>query len=134
MPYIAAYLGAAVVFCLMDFIWLTLIAKSFYQSQMGALMAVDVRIVPAIIFYVLYLAGLVLFAISPALREQNWLMAVGLGLALGLVAYGSYDLTNMATLKGWSLSLTLVDIAWGAFVSAVSALAGFYVARIFAGH
>ena len=97
-------------------------------------MAVDVRIVPAIIFYVLYLAGLVLFAISPALREQNWLMAVGLGLALGLVAYGSYDLTNMATLKGWSLSLTLVDIAWGAFVSAVSALAGFYAARIFAGH
>ncbi len=134
MPYIAAYLGAAVVFCVMDFIWLTLIAKSFYQSQMGALMAVDVRIVPAIIFYVLYLAGLVLFAISPALREQNWLMAVGLGLALGLVAYGSYDLTNMATLKGWSLSLTLVDIAWGAFVSAVSALAGFYAARIFAGH
>ena len=134
MPYIAAYLGAAVVFCVMDFIWLTLIAKSLYQSQMGALMAVDVRIVPAIIFYVLYLAGLVLFAISPALREQNWLMAVGLGLALGLVAYGSYDLTNMATLKGWSLSLTLVDIAWGAFVSAVSALAGFYAARIFAGH
>ncbi|MGV8834915.1 DUF2177 family protein [Cellvibrio sp.] len=134
MPYIAAYLGAAVVFCVMDFVWLTLIAKSFYQSHMGELMSVEVRIVPAIIFYVLYLAGLVLFAISPALREQNWLMAVGLGLGLGVIAYGSYDLTNMATLKGWSLSLTLVDIAWGAFVSAVSALAGFYAARIFAGH
>ena len=134
MPYIAAYLGAAVVFCVMDFIWLTLIAKSFYQSHMGALMAVEIRIVPAIIFYVLYLAGLVLFAISPALHEQNWLMAVGLGVGLGVIAYGSYDLTNMATLKGWSLSLTLVDMAWGAFVSAVSALAGFYAARIFAGH
>lgn len=134
MPYIAAYVGAAVVFCVLDFIWLTLVAKGFYQTQMGELMAVQVRMVPAIIFYVLYLAGLVLFAISPALREQNWLMAVGLGLALGVIAYGSYDLTNMATLKGWSLSLTLVDIAWGAFVSAVSALAGFYAARIFAGH
>lgn len=134
MPYIAAYLGAAVVFCVLDFIWLTLVAKGFYQSQMGELMAVQVRMVPAIIFYVLYLAGLVLFAISPALREQNWLMAVSLGLALGVIAYGSYDLTNMATLKGWSLSLTLVDIAWGAFVSAVSALAGFYAARIFAGN
>lgn len=134
MPYIAAYLGAAVVFCVMDFIWLTLIAKSFYQSHMGELMAVEVRMGPAIIFYALYLAGLVLFAISPALREQNWLMAVGLGLALGVIAYGSYDLTNMATLKGWSMSLTLVDIAWGAFISAVSALAGFYAARIFAGN
>lgn len=134
MPYIAAYLGAAVIFCVMDLVWLTLIAKSFYQSHMGELMAVEVRIVPAIIFYVLYLAGLVLFAISPALREQNWLMAVGMGLGLGVIAYGSYDLTNMATLKGWSLSLTLVDMAWGAFVSAVSALAGFYAARIFAGH
>jgi uncharacterized membrane protein len=101
---------------------------------MGELMAVEIRIVPAIIFYMLYLAGLVLFAISPALREQNWLMAVGLGLGLGVIAYGSYDLTNMATLKGWSLSLTLVDMAWGAFVSAISALAGFYAARIFAGH
>ncbi|MDR7089392.1 MULTISPECIES: DUF2177 family protein [Cellvibrio] len=134
MPYIAAYLGAAVVFCVMDFVWLTLIAKSFYQSHMGELMAVEIRIVPAIIFYMLYLAGLVLFAISPALREQNWLMAVGLGLGLGVIAYGSYDLTNMATLKGWSLSLTLVDMAWGAFVSAISALAGFYAARIFAGY
>lgn len=134
MPYVAAYLGAAVVFCVMDFIWLTLIAKNFYQSHMGERMAVEVRIAPAIIFYILYLAGLVLFAISPAMREQNWLMAVGLGLALGVIAYGSYDLTNMATLKGWSLSLTLVDIAWGAFVTAVSALAGFYAARIFAGH
>lgn len=134
MPYIAAYFAAAVVFCVMDFIWLTLVAKNFYQSHMGELMAVEVRIVPAIIFYVLYLAGLVLFAISPALREQNWLMAVGLGLALGVIAYGSYDLTNMATLRDWSLSLTLVDIAWGAFISAVSALAGFYAARMFAGH
>lgn len=134
MTYIAAYLGAALVFCLMDFIWLTLVAKNFYQSQMGELMAVEVKIVPAIIFYVVYLAGLVLFAISPALREQNWLMALGLGLALGVIAYGSYDLTNMATLKGWSLSLTLVDMAWGAFISAVSALAGFYAARVFAGH
>jgi uncharacterized membrane protein len=134
MTYIAAYLGAALVFCVMDFIWLTLVAKNFYQSQMGELMAVEVKIVPAIIFYVVYLAGLVLFAISPALREQNWLMAVGLGLVLGVIAYGSYDLTNMATLKGWSLSLTLVDMAWGAFISAVSALAGFYAARVFAGY
>lgn len=133
MPYIVAYIGAAVVFCVLDFLWLGYIAKHFYQSQMGELMAVEVRIVPAIIFYVLYIAGLVLFAISPAMRESNWLLAVGLGAALGVIAYGSYDLTNLATLKGWSLSLTLVDMAWGALVSAVAAFGGFYAARIFAG-
>lgn len=134
MPYVAAYIGAAVVFCVMDFIWLTIIAKNFYQIHMGDLMALEIKIVPAIIFYIIYLAGLVLFAISPALREQNWLVAMGLGLLLGIIAYASYDLTNLATLKGWSVSLTVVDIAWGAFVSAVSAVAGFYAARIFAGN
>lgn len=134
MRYVAAYFGAAIVFCVMDFIWLTKVAKGFYQSHMGELMAVEVKMVPAIIFYLLYLAGLVLFAISPALRSESWLMAAGLGLLLGIVAYASYDLTNMATLKDWSLTLTLVDIAWGACVSAVSAVAGFYAARLFAGH
>jgi uncharacterized membrane protein len=134
MRYVAAYCGAAIVFCVMDFIWLTKVANNFYRSHMGGLMAVEVKMVPAIIFYLLYLAGLVIFAISPALREQSWLLAVGLGLLLGIVAYASYDLTNMATLKGWSITLTLVDIAWGAFVSAVSAVAGFYVARLFSGN
>lgn len=134
MSYIAAYLGAAIVFCVLDYIWLTIVAKDFYQTHMGELMAVEIRMVPAVIFYVLYLAGLVVFAISPALREQSWLLAAGLGLGLGIIAYASYDLTNMATLKGWSISLTLVDIAWGAFVSAVSAVAGFYAAKMFAGN
>lgn len=134
MPYLAAYVGAAVVFCVMDFIWLTIIAKSFYQTHMGALMVVHIKMIPAILFYVVYLAGLVLFAISPAMREENWLVAAGLGLFLGVIAYGSYDLTNMATLKGWSITLTLVDIAWGACVSALSAVAGFYASRIFTGN
>lgn len=134
MTYIAAYVGAALVFCILDFFWLTIIAKNFYRTHMGELMAVEIKMIPAVVFYVLYLAGLVIFAISPALREQNWLIAAGLGLALGVVAYASYDLTNMATLKGWSISLTLVDIAWGAFVSAASAVAGFYAARVFAGN
>jgi len=134
MPYVAAYLGAAIVFCVMDFIWLTIVAKDFYKTHMGELMAVEVKMVPAVTFYVLYLAGLVVFAISPALREQNWMVAAGLGLLLGIIVYASYDLTNMATLKTWSITLTLVDIAWGACVSAISAVAGFYAARVFAGN
>lgn len=133
MRYVAAYFGAAITFCVMDFIWLTKVAKNFYQSHMGELMTADVKMVPAIIFYLLYLVGVVVFAVSPALREQSWMLAAGLGLLLGIVAYASYDLTNMATLKDWSITLTLVDIAWGAVVTAVSAVAGFYAARVFSG-
>lgn len=134
MRYVAAYCGAALVFCVMDFIWLTKVAKNFYQSHMGELMTTEVKMVPAIIFYLVYLVGVVVFAISPALRAQNAMLAAGLGLLLGVVAYGSYDLTNMATLKGWSITLTLVDIAWGAVITATSAVAGFYAARIFYGY
>lgn len=134
MSYVAAYIGALIVFCVLDYIWLTIVAKDFYQMQMGELMAIQVKMIPAVIFYLLYLIGLVIFAISPALKEQSWTLAVSLGLLLGLIAYASYDLTNMATLKEWSISLTLVDIAWGAFVSAMAAVAGFYAARIFAGN
>lgn len=134
MSYLAAYLGSLIVFCILDYVWLTIIAKDFYQTQMGDLMSIQVKMIPAVIFYLLYLVGLAIFAISPALREQNWLMAVSFGLLLGLIAYASYDLTNMATLKEWSISLTLVDIAWGAFVSGVSAAAGFFAARIFSGN
>ena len=133
MRYVAAYCGAAITFCVMDFIWLTKVAKNFYQSHMGELMTADVKMLPAIIFYLLYLVGVVVFAVSPALREQSWMLAAGLGLLLGIVAYASYDLTNMATLKDWSITLTLVDIAWGAVVTAVSAVAGFYAARVFSG-
>lgn len=102
--------------------------------QMGDLMAIQVKMIPAVIFYLLYLLGLVVFAISPALKEQSWVVAMSLGLLLGLIAYASYDLTNMATLKEWSISLTVVDIAWGAFVSAMAAVAGFFAARIFVGN
>lgn len=101
---------------------------------MGDLMVVEVKMVPAVFFYILYLVGLVIFAISPVLREQNWLVAAGVGLLLGILVYASYDLTNIIMLKGWSLSLTLADIVWGTFVSVISVLAGFYAATVFTGN
>lgn len=129
IAYILAYLSAALVFCLMDFIWLTLVAKNFYQSRMGFLMLEEVKYSVAAAFYILYLLGLLVFAIIPALRQQSWLVAAGLSAFLGLIAYASYDLTNLATLKGWSVSLTLVDILWGVFVSTCAGTAGFFAAR-----
>lgn len=128
--YIASYIGAAVIFCLMDFLWLSLLAKNFYQTRIGALMLVEPKFAPAIAFYVLYLLGLFVFAILPGARAQSFLVAMSLGALLGLIAYASYDLTNLATLKGWSLSLSLVDIAWGILVSAVSATTGYLVLHV----
>lgn len=128
--YTIAYLAAAIVFCLMDFVWLTIVAKNFYQSRMGFLMLDEIKFSAAAAFYLLYLVGLLVFAIMPALRAQNWLLALGLSAFLGLIAYASYDLTNLSTLKGWSLSLSLVDMAWGSIVSACAGTAGFFAARI----
>ncbi len=129
--YIAGYISAAVVFCLMDLLWLAVLAKSFYQTRIGSLMLVEPKVAPAVVFYFLYLLGLFIFAIIPGVRAQNILVASGLGALLGLIAYATYDLTNLATLKGWSLSLSLIDIAWGILVSAVSAAVGYLVVNMF---
>lgn len=129
--YIAGYVASAIIFCLMDFVWLGLLAKNFYHNRIGPLMLDEPKIAPAVAFYTVYLLGLFVFAIIPALRAQNLIMATGLGALLGLIAYASYDLTNLATLKGWSLSLTLVDIAWGIVISAVASTAGFLVVSMF---
>jgi|SRR3954469_5973468 len=130
--YIVGYFGAAVVFCLMDFVWLGFIAKNFYRSRMGSLMLAEPKLIPAAAFYILYLLGLLVFAILPAARAQNFLIAASLGALVGLIAYSCYDLTNLATLKGWSTSLSLVDIAWGIIVSASASAAGYWVIKILA--
>jgi uncharacterized membrane protein len=129
--YIIAYIGALVIFCAMDFIWLAVVAKKIYQIHMGALMLTEPNWVAAAIFYLLYILGLLVFAVIPALRSQSFIMALNLGAFLGLIAYGSYDLTNLATLKGWSLTLSVIDISWGIVVSAVASSAGFMAVRFF---
>ena len=130
--YILAYIGALLAFCAMDFLWLTIVAKSFYQKNMGMLMLAEPNLVPAAFFYLLYILGLLVFAVIPAIRSQSFIMALSLGAFLGLIAYASYDLTNLATLKGWTVILSTVDIGWGIVVSAVASGAGFMAARIFA--
>ena len=129
MTYVVAYGAAALVFCLLDYLWLAIIAKDFYKSQFGTLMAAEPNWGAAAAFYILYLVGLIFFAVSPAVREQNWLLALGLSAFLGLLAYASYDLTNLATLKGWTLTLTLVDITWGVVVSSAAGTAAYFAAR-----
>jgi uncharacterized membrane protein len=116
-----AYAATAVVFLVLDAIWLTVMADRLYRPAMGAIMLERFSLAPAAIFYLLYIAGVIVFAVSPAMATGRWTTALGYGAMLGLMAYATYDLTNQATLKDWSWTVTIADLCWGTFVTAVSA-------------
>jgi uncharacterized membrane protein len=126
MKYLAVYLATLIVFVAADFIWLGRMGDSFYRPAMGGMALDGFRLGPAVVFYLLFAFGVVHFAVSPAL---DWRQAAMNGLLLGLISYGVYDLTNQATLKSWPLALTLVDMAWGAFLTGLAATAGYFAGR-----
>lgn len=119
-----AYAGAAVVFLLADLVWLGTIAKDLYRAQIGHLLAAEFRMGPAAIFYLMYLGGVVYFAVMPALASGRWQDAVLPGALLGFLAYGTYDFTNWAVMRDWPASLTFIDLAWGTVLTAAAATAG----------
>lgn len=116
-----AYGLTALVFLALDAVWLGTMVGSFYRPRMAGLLLERPRLDAAVIFYALYIAGVIVFAVLPALDQGGWRRALGLGAMLGLVAYGTYDLTNLATLRGWSVAVTALDLVWGAFVTGVAA-------------
>ena len=122
-----AYAGTALVFFGLDFVWLTNMASGFYRSRIGELLLAQPKLGVAGLFYLVYVAGLVHFAVLPAMRAGSWVTALMKGALLGLVAYGTYDMTNLSTLKNWSVSVTIVDLAWGVALSAVAATCGYLV-------
>ncbi len=125
---IKLYLIAVPLFFAIDMLWLGLIAKSFYFNQIGALMKTDTNWTAAIIFYLLFIAGLVLFVIAPAVEKNSWTHALVFGALFGFIAYATYDLTNLATLKGWPLMVSLVDMAWGAVLAASVSSVTYWIA------
>lgn len=125
MRYAVAYLVTVVVFLGLDAIWLTQVALGMYRREIGALLLAQPNLLVAGLFYLLFVAGIVILAVAPALNGGSWAHALLMGAVLGLVAYGTYDITNLSTLKGWSLSVTLADLAWGTALSAISATAGY---------
>ena len=124
-----AYVSTAVVFLALDAVWLGTMAYRLYRPAIGHLMADRFSLAPAVLFYLLYVAGAVVFAVMPALASGRWTTALGLGALLGLLAYATYDLTNQATLSVWATKLTVLDIAWGTVLTAASATGGFFAAR-----
>jgi uncharacterized membrane protein len=129
MTYAAAYVGALIVFGIIDAIWLSWAVPRLYEPMFGDALADPVRILPAAIFYFSFPVGMVIFSISPALRENSATMALVLGALLGALAYGTYDLTNHATLKFFTASMAAVDIAYGTVTIALSSLGGYFAAR-----
>jgi uncharacterized membrane protein len=121
--FFVAYVATAVALLALDAVWLTLMADIFYRPAIGHLMAQRFALLPALAFYVIYIAGVVLFAVAPGLAARRWKVAFARGALLGLIAYATYDLTNQATLIRWPWRVTLADLAWGMFLTAVAASA-----------
>lgn len=126
---IKAYLGTLVAFLALDAVWLGVIARNSYSKWIGHLMR-DSPFWPAAgAFYLLYIAGIVFLAVQPGLEAASWKTAAVRGAVLGLIAYGTYDFTNYATLKDWPFTMVLVDLVWGTFLTGMAAAAGYLVAR-----
>ncbi|KPK81255.1 MAG: hypothetical protein AMS25_07175 [Gemmatimonas sp. SM23_52] len=122
------YAVSLVSFLVLDFAWLGLVARGFYRQQLGHLLSPDVRWAPAILFYLLFVAAVVVFVVVPAVERGSLLRAVLLGGFFGLVAYATYDLTNLATMKGFPTLVAAVDMTWGCVLSAVVAAVGYVFA------
>jgi uncharacterized membrane protein len=132
--YLVAYLVTLIAMVSIDAVWLSTMADRLYRPVMGDMLAPEFRLVPAIVFYLIYPAGLVFLAVRPALRQGALSAAILSGAVLGFTAYATYDLTNQATLIRWSTVLTIADLCWGTFLSAVASGAGYWItARLFVG-
>lgn len=116
--FIKLFLIALPVFFVIDMLWLILVAKKFYNEQIGFLMNPDINWPAAILFYLLFIAALVTFVIGPAVEKHSWTHALVFGAFFGLVTYATYDLTNLATIKDWPVLVTVVDLVWGSVLAA----------------
>ncbi|SDP69764.1 DUF2177 family protein [Phyllobacterium sp. OV277] len=121
LKYALAYISTAIVFFIFDFIWLSTMATNFYRARIPDIIATDVNYVAGLLFYLIFVAGIVIFAVGPALESGRLITASMYGALLGFIAYGTYDLTNQATLKQWSTAVTVVDMAWGTMASSAAA-------------
>jgi uncharacterized membrane protein len=129
MTYVTAYIVSLVVFLGVDFVWLSTMGAALYRATLGDLLAPTVRFPPAIVFYLAYPIGIVVFAVLPALAADSWMRGAALGLLFGALAYATYDLTNFATLRTWSLQITVLDIIYGAVATGAAAVVAYFAVK-----
>jgi uncharacterized membrane protein len=118
LVFLKLYVIAFVFFFAIDLLWLGIVAKDIYQRYIGHLLKPDVNWVAAILFYLLFIGGLVFFVLMPAVDSGSWVKALYLGALFGFITYATYDLTNLATLKDWPIQITIIDLIWGTFLGA----------------
>jgi uncharacterized membrane protein len=126
--FIKLFAIALPIFIAMDLFWLGVVAKDFYEAQIGTLLKANVNWAAAIVFYLVFIAGLVLFVITPAMEKGSWTHALLFGALFGFVCYATYDLTNLAVAKDWPLLVTIVDMVWGAIIATTVSTIAFLVA------
>lgn len=127
-----AYIATLVSFLAIDAIWLGAVARKFYQQQLGDLMLPSPNFAVAAVFYLFFAAAIVVLAVRPGLEAGSPWTAAGYGAVLGLAAYGTYDITNLSTLKNWPIPLSIVDMIWGAVITAIASVSGYAATRHFA--
>lgn len=129
MDYIKMYLITLIVFLGIDLIWLGLIAKNLYSQQLGFIMKENVNWIAAVIFYLIFIVGIVFFVVNPAIIKDNWKYALFAGMLFGFITYATYDLTNLATLKNWPLKITIIDLIWGTTLGGLTSVLSFFIYR-----
>jgi len=128
LSYAIRYAVALLVMIVGDALWLSYFARAMFRPTLGTMLLDDPRWLAAALFYLLYAAGIVWFAVTPALRSGSWSSAALSGALVGFLAYMTYDLTNLATIKAWTVQLALVDMAWGTLLTAIAATASYFAA------
>ena len=129
MELFIALVSAAIIMGILDYIWLGFIAKKLYYGEMGDILLKKPNMLAAILFYAIYVVGAVIMVVVPALDNNSIMHALGFGALLGFVAYATYDLTNLATMKGFSSKIVVIDLVWGTFITAVVCVGSFAVAN-----
>lgn len=130
MEHVKTYVVTFVIFFAIDLVWLGVIAKNLYKQHLGFLMADKVNWGAAIVFYALFIAGLIFFALNPAIEKDSLVYAILAGSFFGLITYATYDMTNLATLKDWPVVITVIDIIWGTVLCSLTTAGSFLVLRL----
>ena len=127
--YLKLYALTVPVFFIIDIFWLGVVAKGFYRRKLSFILSADVNWAAAVIFYLIYIAGILFFALRPALNHNSWREAAILGALYGFFTYATYDLTNMATIKDWPIAIVIIDILWGVCLCFLVATTSFFMSR-----
>jgi len=130
MIFLKAFIGTLVTFLVVDIAWISMVVRGMYQREIGPMLLDSPNMTAAAIFYLAYVAGIVVLAVQPAIASGSVRVAVINGAVLGAIAYGTFTMTNYAVLKGWTAQLVWTDIVWGTFLTALCAVAGYFAARL----